>query len=92
MEFLFELFFEVILQGVFGVTVNNPKLKLWIRTAFFFAFTQIITVLFAIGAGSLCSSGDGAWYVIAAIAAVWGIGMLIAAIYGHRKGWPKNDF
>lgn len=91
MDFLLELIFEIILEGIFGVTVNNPKLKLWVRTAFFFVFTQIITVLLAIGTVSIYSAGDGLWYVMAGLAAAWGIGMLIAAIYGHRKGWPKND-
>lgn len=91
MEFLMELFFEILLEGVFHLTVKNQKIKLWVRTGFFIVFTQILTVLFAIGAVSLYSSGDGAWYVMAGLAAAWGIGLLIAAIYGHRKGWPKND-
>lgn len=92
MDFLMELVFEIILEGVFHLTVKNQRIKLWVRTGFFIVFTQILTVLFAIGAVSLYSSGDRYWYVLAGLAAVWGIGMLIAAIYGHRKGWPKNEF
>lgn len=91
MDFLMELIFEIILEGIFHLTVSNQRIKLWVRTGFFIVFSQIFTVLFAIGAASLRSSGDGTWYVMAVIAAAWGIGMLIAAIYGHRKGWPKNE-
>ena len=90
MDFFMELIFEILLEGVCHLTVKNQRIKLWVRTGFFIVFTQIFTVLFAIGAVSLHSSGDGAWYVMAGLAAAWGIGMLIAAIYGHRKGWPKN--
>ena len=91
MDFVMELIFEIILEGVFGVTVHNQRIKLWVRTAIFIFISQIFTVLFAIGAASLLRKGDKTGYVLAAIAAIWGIGMLIAAIHGHRKGWPKND-
>lgn len=91
MEFLMELIFEILLEGVFHLTVKNQRIKLWVRTAFFLVFAQILTVLLAIGAVSLYSSGDGAWYVMAGLAAAWGIGMLIGMIHGHKKGWPKND-
>ena len=91
MEFLMELIFEILLEGVFHLTVKNQRIQMWVRTGFFIVFTQIFTALFAIGAVSLYSPENGAWCVMAGLAAVWGIGMLIAAIYGHRKGWPKND-
>lgn len=92
MDFLMELIFAILLEGVFHLTVRNQKIKLWVRTAFFIMFTQILTALVAMGAVSLYSAGDRYWYILAGLAAVWGISMLIATIYGHRKGWPKNVF
>ena len=32
MDFLFELLFEVVLEGVFHLTIGNPKVKNWIKT------------------------------------------------------------
>ena len=91
MDILMELIFEIILEGVFHLTVKNQKIKLWVRTGFFIVFTQVLTVIFAIVAASLLQDGDKHGYIILVIAAAWGIGMLIAAIYGHKKGWPKNE-
>lgn len=90
MDFIAEFICEVILEGLFELTVNNPRIKLWIRTVIFVIFTQTLTVLFSIGAVSLYSSGEGYWYIMAVIAAIWGIGMLIGTILCHKKGWPEN--
>lgn len=91
MDFVMELIFEIILEGVFGVTVHNQRIKLWVRTAIFIFISQIFTVLFAIGAASLLQKDDKTGYVLVVVAVVWCIVMLTAAIHGHRKGWPKND-
>ena len=90
MDFIAEFILEVILEGFFSVTVHNPKVKTWIKTLIFSLFVHILTALMVWGTVSLYQQGDGAWYVIATLAAAWGIGMQIAAIYGHKKGWPNN--
>lgn len=90
MEFIAEIVFEVILEGVFSVTVDNPKVKKWVKTLIFSLMVHAITALLAWGAVSLLRKQDSNGYILAGLAAAWGVGMLIGTICAHRKGWPNN--
>ena len=86
MEFIAALiigFFECC----FDITFESANVKNWIKTVLFILLTQTITVLMVWGAVYLFQNGDDTGYVIAALAAAWGIGMLIAAIYSHKRNW-----
>ena len=95
MDFLLECIAEIILQvfaeGVFSFSIYNPKVKNRVKTLIFSVMAHTITALFICGTVALFRERNSAWYVLAVLSAVWGIGMLIAAIYGHKKGWPKNE-
>lgn len=90
MEFIAEFILEVILEGFFHFTFDNPKVKIWLKTLIFSVMVHTITALLIWGTVSLFRDGDSAWYVTAALAVAWGIGMLIATIYAHREGWSNN--
>ncbi len=51
MEFLCEIIFEVILEGIFGVTVENPKAKTWVKTGTVIFMDLLVLGLFAFIAG-----------------------------------------
>lgn len=92
MEFLCELIFEIILEGVFGLTVKNPKVKTWVKTAFFVLFSEMVAGLigwFSYQAYKNGNNSGGVGGVI--IAVVLGIGFLAGAVYGHKRDW-KQDF
>ena len=89
MDFLFELIFEVVLEGIFHLTFENPKVKNWIKTLLFSLFAQGITAwmaCLALCSDSIDSTGR---YVILGIAAAWCIGTLIGAVNGHRRQWKQ---
>ena len=90
MDFIAEFIFEVVLEGIFAVTVENPEVKTRVKTAVFLLITQFFTGLLTwITVDAWRQNNDG-WIVTCIFAILWGIGMLIAAIYGHKKGWPNN--
>lgn len=91
MEFIAEFICEVILQGIFDVTIENPKVHTRVKTVIFTIFTQLITAGFVWLTVSARRANNDGWIICGILSVAWGIGMLIAAIYGHRKGWPKND-
>ncbi len=91
MEFIAELIFEVILEGVFGLTIGNPKVKTWTKTIIYFLITQAITALMVLSSVHCLQEGNTGGYVIAGLAVVWGIGMLIATVYSHKRNWKKEE-
>ena len=91
MELLCELIFEIILEGFFGLTVKNPKAKLWTKTicflvvaegvAFFLAYLSVKTYL-----GGNVSGG----IVSGVISGLLGIGFVFGAVYGHKRNWKQE--
>lgn len=91
MEFLCELIFEVILEGIFEVTVRNPKVKTWTKTAFFILFSETVAGLIGWFSYQAYKNGNvsgGIGGVV--IAVVLGIGFLIGSIYGHKRDWKQD--
>ena len=90
MDFLCDLIFEIILEGLFGITVKNPKLKTWTKTAFFLLFSELI-------AAWILFSGISAWQrdnieggiVISLMGAALAIGFAAGAAYGHKRDWKQ---
>ena len=89
MDFIIEVVFEF-----FGFcleeTFESKKVKVWTKTVLFILLTQAITALMVWGAVYLFQNQDGAGYVLAALATAWGIGMLIATVYSHKRNWKKD--
>ncbi len=72
------------------LVMSSSKVKLWVKTAVFFVVTQSIAAV--IGWLSWRTVVDGSrTYTGLAVAAILMICFLVAAIYGHRKGWEQND-
>ena len=84
MEFFFEILFEVILEGIFGLTVKNPKVKNWVKTAVFLLISEAVAGLFLWL--SFVGDVDGI-LVVRLIAIALGIGFLAMAIDGHKRNW-----
>lgn len=89
MELIGEFILEVILEGIFGLTVKNPKAKTWVKTAVFLIISQLLTAALAWLTVDVWKAGNDGWIVVAIIAAVWSIGALIGAFYGHKRNWEQ---
>ena len=84
MDFLFEFIFTFLLEGIFGLTVKNPKVKNWVKTAVFLLIAEAVAGL-ALWL-SFVGDVDGI-LVVRLIAIALGIGFLAMAIDGHKRNW-----
>lgn len=92
MEFICELIFEIILEGFFGLTVENPKAKTWTKTVIFLLFAEGMSAfLIWIGTKTYLDGNTSGGVVCIIISVAMAIGFLIGAIYGHKRNW-KQDF
>lgn len=91
MEFLYELIFEVLLEGVFGATIENPKVKTWFKTVMFLLVAEGVAAVCGMASVSAYRNGNMSGAIICGmIALALGIGFLIGAIYGHKKNWKQE--
>ena len=90
MEFLAELIIEVLLEGVFGLTIDSPKATNWIKTAVFLLISQALTVLFAWLTWTAWQGGNSGATVIGIITLLWMAGTVFGAICKHRAGWKQG--
>ncbi len=93
MDFVFELIFEIVLEGIFGLTIHNPKAKAWVKTLVFVLITQLLAGFFAFLALSIPpQDGNISCNLICGAAALaLSVGFLIMAVYGHRRDWKQVD-
>ena len=90
MGFLCEFIFELILEGIFGVTIKNPRVKTWVKTMVYLLLAEGVVVLLGIAAVSMCRDGNKSGGIVCmVIAALLGIGFLIGGIYGHKRKWEQ---
>lgn len=87
MDFIAELICEVILEGIFAVTVENPRVKTWIKTTVFLVFSQLFTGLFIWMTVDAWRDQNNGWIIVGIIAAIWAIGTIIGAVRGHKRNW-----
>lgn len=91
MDFIGELIFEIILEGIFGLTVNNPKVKTWVKTAVFLILSEAVAGLFLwLSFAAPAEAGPVGDVVCRVVAIALGVGFLIAAVYGHKRDWKQN--
>ena len=93
MEFICELIFEIILEGIFGLTVKNPKVKTWTKTAVFLLFAEAIAGFLMWMSVNTYFAGNVAGGIVGGVIALGlGIGFLIGAIYGHKREWKQTEY
>ena len=91
MEFICELIFEIILEGIFGLTIENPKAKTWTKTAYFLLVAEgfagvVVWLSVKTYLDGNVSGGIGGGI----IAVAWAVGTLIGAVYGHKRDWKQT--
>lgn len=89
MEIIGEFIFEIVLEGIFGLTVENPKVKTWVKTVAFLVISQLFTAAMAWLTYQAWKTNNDGWIVVAIIAVAWCIGTLISSIYGHKRNWVQ---
>ncbi len=90
MDFLMEFIFEVVLEGICELTVRNPKVKLWVRTAVFLLIAEAVPVVIGIAAASMYRNGNtSGGIVVIIICTALAIGFLIGGVYGHKRKWEQ---
>lgn len=91
MDIIFEFVFELILEGIFGLTIHNPKVKTWVKTAVFLLISEAVVGLFLwISFAVPAETGMGGDWVVRVIAIGLGIGFLAMAVYGHKRDWKQE--
>ena len=81
----------MILECLFGITIENPKVKTWIKTALYLLLAEGMTVLLGIASVSMYRGGNTSGGIgCGIISALLAIGFLIGGIYGHKRNW-KHD-
>ena len=93
MDILIEFVFTAVLEGIFGLTVKNPKVKTWVKTLVFLLLAEGVAL--AIGILSFLSFKNGntsGGIGCMVIAVLLGIGFLIGGIYGHKRDWKQDDY
>ena len=90
MDFIFELIFELVLEGIFGLTIHNPKVKTWVKTLVFLVISELLPALLLWISFSVPADEPGGDLVVRIISVALAIGFLIAAIYGHRRDWKQE--
>lgn len=90
MEFLCELIFEIILEGLFGLTVENPKAKLWTKTICFLVVAEGLSAFIAwMGVKAYLDGNVTGGIVVSIIAALMAIGFAAGAVHGHKRNWKQ---
>lgn len=90
MDFIVEFLFEVIVEGIFDVTVHNPKVKTWVKTLVFLVFSEALAGFFLWLSFRAPAAEPGGDIVCRIIAIALGIGFLAGAIHGHRRDWKQD--
>ena len=90
MDFLFEFLFEFLLEGIFEITVNNPKVKTWVKTLVFLLLSESLAGFFLWLSFHAPAAEPGGDLVVRFIAVALGIGFLAGAIHGHRRDWKQG--
>ena len=90
MDFLFELIFEIILEGIFGLTVKNPKVKNWVKTLVFLLMSEAFAGFILWLSYNAPTAEPGGDIVCRIVAIALGAGFFLAAIYSHKRGWKQD--
>ena len=88
MELLCEFILEFVLEGIFGLTLENPNAKTWVNTAIMIFMDLLILGLFAFVAVTGFMGKN--WFAFSAGAIFflgWGIFSIRTTVKGHKRGW-----
>ena len=91
MDFIVEFVFEIVLESILGLTVKNPKIKLWVRTLIWLLLAESVAVLLGVASVYMYRSGNTHGGIgCGIISALLAVGFLIGGIYGHRNNWKQD--
>ena len=91
MDLIGQFIFELILEGIFGVTVKNPKVKTWVKTIVYLVFAEAMAGFIAWMSVSAYLSGNTSGGIVCGVIALGlAIGFLIGGIYGHKRDWKQD--
>ena len=92
MDFLLELLFEGLLEGISALTIENQKVKTWVKTAVFVVLSQVVAGFAWFLALSVppVDGNAGGNYICGAIALALTVGFLLAAVDGHNRDWKQQ--
>lgn len=90
MDFIFEFLFELVLEGIFGLTIHNPKVKTWVKTLVFLLITEVFAGFFIWLSYHAPEAEPGGDMVCRVIGIIMGLAFLILAIDAHRRDWKQE--
>ena len=91
MDFICELIFEIVLEGFFGLTVENPKAKTWTKTVCFLLLAEGFAGAMVWLSVEACLEGNVSGGIVVGIIAAWAVGSLVGAVYGHKRNWKQDN-
>ena len=84
MDFVYEFVFELVLGGIFGLTIKNPKIKTRIKTGIFLLLAGAVVSL-VLWLASLSAS---------TLVGIVGLALATLFIYtaaeGHKRDWKQE--
>lgn len=92
MDLIFEFVFELILEGIFGLTIKNPKIRTRVKTTIFVVMTQLLAAFLGFLALTIPSQdGSTSGNLLCGIAAIMlSAAFLLTAVHGHRNDWKQD--
>lgn len=92
MEFLCEIIFEVILEGIFGVTVENPKVKTWVKTGIVIFMDLLVLSFFAFIAGAGFQNRNWLAFSVGVILFLgWAVFSVRTTRKRHKENWKMPN-
>ena len=92
MEIIGEFIFEIVLEGIFGLTVENPKAKTWVKTMIVSLLFGVLLALFGFLAYIGLKGSD--WFL-------FGVGAILFLAFGalgvwliphrHKDNWKQDE-
>lgn len=93
MDFLFELIFGLFFEVPMEMAMESKTLKPWVKTAVMFVAINILTavLLFIAYAAQKKPDGISGGKIALILAGISFVCSIAVCIYGHRRGWRKDD-
>lgn len=88
MEILCEFILEFVLEGIFGLTLENPNAKAWVNTVIMIFMDLLVLGLFAFVAVTGFTGKNWLAFSVGAILFLgWGPVSVWLIVKGHKRGW-----
>lgn len=84
MDFVFEFILQSILEGIFGLTIKNPKVRTRVKTLVFLLMSG------AVAAFLLWISVQSGSIVAIVVVLALSLSFLAMAVDGHKRDWKQE--